>query len=235
MPLPFAFAMPAAPSIIDPAPRRSRADIARRAAMLLQDGWVVNLGIGIPSLCADFVPEGVHVRYQAENGVLGYGEILPREQGDPDLIDASGNFMAQVPGMAFFDSAESFAMIRGGHIDATILGAMQVSARGDLANWMLPQRGIGSIGGAMDLAANTKRVIVAMEHTTRNNEPKIMNECTFPLTAQRCVTEIITDICDITVTDNGLVLTGTAPGWNPDDVQRLTEPELTVSNVLAAV
>lgn len=226
--------MPAASDLTDPAPRRSRADIARRAAMLLQDGWVVNLGIGIPSLCADFVPEGVHVRYQAENGVLGYGEILPREDGDPDLIDASGNFMAQVPGMAFFDSAESFAMIRGGHIDATILGAMQVSAHGDLANWMLPQRGIGSIGGAMDLAANTKRVIVAMEHTTRNNDPKIMNECTFPLTAQRCVTEIITDICDIAVTGNGLALTGTAPGWSAADVQRLTEPELRVSSELAS-
>ena len=213
----------------DPAPRRTRAEIARRAASLLQDGWVVNLGIGIPSLCADYVPAGVHVRYQAENGVLGYGEILPREQGDPDLIDASGNFMAQVPGMAFFDSAESFAMIRGGHIDATILGAMQVSVRGDLANWMLPKRGIGSIGGAMDLAANTKRVIVAMEHTTRDNQPKILSECTFPLTAQRCVTRLITDIADIAVQPEGLVLTGTAAGWSAGDVQRLTEPELIFS------
>ena len=210
----------------DPAPRRSRAEIARRAALLLEDGWVVNLGIGIPSLCADYVPDGVSVRYQAENGVLGYGEILPREDGDPDLIDASGNFMAQVPGMAFFDSAESFAMIRGGHIDATILGAMQVSAGGDLANWMLPKRGIGSIGGAMDLAANTKRVVVAMEHTTRDNRPKILNECSFPLTAQGCVTEIITDIADISVTERGLVLTGTADGWSAEDVQRLTEPDL---------
>ena len=193
---------------------------------MLRDGWVVNLGIGIPSLCADYVPDGVHVRYQAENGVLGYGEILPRELGDPDLIDASGNFMAQVPGMAFFDSAESFAMIRGGHIDATILGAMQVSGFGDLANWMLPQRGIGSIGGAMDLAANTKHVIVAMEHTTRDNEPKILNECTFPLTAQRCVTRIVTDIANITIRPEGMVLDKTAPGWSPADVQRLTEPTL---------
>ena len=217
--------MPAA-DFIDPAPRRTRAEIARVAASLLQDGWVVNLGIGIPSMCADFVPEGVQVRYQAENGVLGYGATLPREQGDPDLIDASGNFMAREPGMAFFDSAESFAMIRGGHIDATILGAMQVSARGDLANWMLPQRGIGSIGGAMDLAANTKRVIVAMEHTTRDNQPKILNECTFPLTAQRCVTRIITDIADISIGPEGLVLDETAQGWSPSDVQRLTEPEL---------
>ena len=220
--------MPAS-DFIDPAPRRSRAEIARVAASLLQDGWVVNLGIGIPSMCADFVPEGVQVRYQAENGVLGYGETLPREQGDPDLIDASGNFMAQSPGMAFFDSAESFAMIRGGHIDATILGAMQVSVRGDLANWMLPKRGIGSIGGAMDLATNTKRVIVAMEHTTRDNQPKILDECTFPLTAQRCVTTIITDIADISISQEGLWLGGTAPGWSPADVQRLTEPTLNVS------
>ncbi len=214
---------------IDPAPRRTRAEIARVAASMLRDGWVVNLGIGIPSLCADYVPDGVHVRYQAENGVLGYGEILPRELGDPDLIDASGNFMAQVPGMAFFDSAESFAMIRGGHIDATILGAMQVSGSGDLANWMLPQRGIGSIGGAMDLAANTKHVIVAMEHTTRDNEPKILNECTFPLTAQRCVTRIVTDIANITIWPEGMVLGKMAPGWSPEDVQRLTEPSLMMS------
>ena len=218
--------MPPSSTHPDPAPRRSRAEIARRAALLLEDGWVVNLGIGIPSLCADYVPDGVSVRYQAENGVLGYGEILPREDGDPDLIDASGNFMAQVPGMAFFDSAESFAMIRGGHIDATILGAMQVSAGGDLANWMLPKRGIGSIGGAMDLAANTRRVVVAMEHTTRDNSPKILNQCSFPLTAQGCVTEIITDIADISVTERGLVLTGTADGWSAEDVQRLTEPDL---------
>ena len=210
----------------DPAPRMSRADIARIAAQMLPHGAVVNLGIGIPSLCADFVPEGVYVRYQAENGVLGYGELLPPEEGDPDLIDASGQFTKMTPGMAFFDSAESFAMIRGGHIDATVLGAMQVSEQGDLANWMLPSRGIGSIGGGMDLAANTKRVIVAMEHTTRSNDPKILKKCTFPLTAQRCVTDIITDIAIISVTEDGLVLNECAPGWNADDVQALTVPTL---------
>ena len=181
---------------------------------MLEHGWVVNLGIGIPSACADFVPEGVHLRYQAENGVLGYGEILPPEEGDPDLIDASGKFTKMTPGMAFFDSAESFAMIRGGHIDATVLGALQVSEFGDLANWMLPSRGIGSIGGGMDLAANTKRVIVAMEHTTKSDEPKIVKECTFPLTAQRCVTDIVTDIAVISVSENGLKLEECAPGWS---------------------
>ena len=210
----------------DPAPRLSRADIARIAAQMLPHGAVVNLGIGIPSLCADFVPEGVHLRYQAENGVLGYGELLPPEEGDPDLIDASGQFTKMTPGMAFFDSAESFAMIRGGHIDATVLGAMQVSEQGDLANWMLPSRGIGSIGGGMDLAANTKRVIVAMEHTTRRNEPKILKKCTFPLTAQRCVTDIITDIAIISVTKDGLMLNECAPGWTMDDVQALTDAKL---------
>lgn len=210
----------------DPAPRLSRADIAKRAATMLPHGAVVNLGIGIPSLCADFVPEGVYLRYQAENGVLGYGELLPPEEGDPDLIDASGQFTKMTPGMAFFDSADSFAMIRGGHIDATVLGAMQVSERGDLANWMLPSRGIGSIGGGMDLAANTKRVIVAMEHTTRNNAPKILKECDFPLTAQQCVTDIVTDIAVISVTKQGLVLQETAPGWNAADVQALTAASL---------
>ena len=206
----------------DPAPRLTRAAIAERAAQMLPHGAVVNLGIGIPSLCADFVPEGVYLRYQAENGVLGYGELLAPEDGDPDLIDASGQFTKMTPGMAFFDSADSFAMIRGGHIDATVLGALQVSERGDLANWMLPSRGIGSIGGGMDLAANTKRVIVAMEHTTRRNEFKIVKECDFPLTAQRCVTDIVTDICVISVTDGVLTLEETAPGWTADDVQALT-------------
>ena len=210
----------------DPAPRWSRAEIARRAAEMLSHGAVVNLGIGIPSLCADFVPEGVYLRYQAENGVLGYGELLAPADGDPDLIDASGQFTKMTPGMAFFDSADSFAMIRGGHIDATVLGAMQVSERGDLANWMLPSRGIGSIGGGMDLAANTKRVIVAMEHTTKRNEPKILKKCDFPLTAQRCVTDIVTDIAVISVSDDGLTLMETAPGWNTADVQKLTAAPL---------
>ncbi len=213
---------------MDPAPRLSRADIAKRAALMLPDGAAVNLGIGIPSLCADFVPEGVHLRYQAENGVLGFGELLAPKDGDPDLIDASGNFTKMMPGMAFFDSAESFAMIRGGHIAATVLGALQVSESGDLANWMLPQRGIGSIGGAMDLAANTPRVIIAMEHTTKTNGPKIVKHCSFPLTAQRCVTEIVTDIAVIEVVEEGLLLKETAPGWTAGDVQSLTEPELII-------
>ncbi len=218
----------------DPAPRLARGEIARRAAALLQDGWTVNLGIGIPSRCADFVPEGVHLRYQAENGVLGFGELLPPKDGDPNLIDASGNFPKMAPGMAFFDSAESFAMIRGGHIDATVLGGLQVSENGDLANWMLPQRGIGSIGGSMDLAANTRCVIVAMEHTTKSNQPKILKKCTFPLTAQRCVTDIVTDIAVIKISPRGLVLEECAPGWSPEAVQELTEAELSLPDPRSA-
>ena len=151
----------------DPAPRLTRQDIARRVARELPDGAVVNLGIGIPAMCANYLPPGVEVRYHAENGILGFREIHPDGEGDPDLMDAGGKFPKIVPGMAFFDSVESFALIRGGHVDVSVLGGLQVSRRGDLANWMIPQRGIGSIGGAMDLAANTKRVIVAMEHTAK--------------------------------------------------------------------
>lgn len=213
----------------DPAPRLTRVDIARRAALDLPDGGIVNLGIGIPALCSDLLPPGVELRYQAENGILGFSEMYTKQDGDPNIMDAGGNFPKLVPGMAFFDSVESFALIRGGHIDVTVLGGLQVSRSGDLSNWMIPKRGIGSIGGGMDLAANAKKVIVAMEHTTRDNTPKIVNECTFPLTAPGCVNEIITDIAVIKVTGPGLVLEEAAPGWSPEDVQAITEPELTIS------
>jgi 3-oxoacid CoA-transferase subunit B len=201
----------------------------------LPDGGIVNLGIGIPSMCADCIPPGVEVRYHAENGILGFGALHPKGEGDPNVMDAGGNFPKLVPGMAFFDSAESFNLIRGGHIDVTVLGAMQVSARGDLANWMVPKRGIGSIGGAMDLAANAKKVIVAMEHTARGDEPKIVNTCSFPLTAPACVKEIVTDIAVIRVTAEGLMLEEVAPGWSPEDVQALTEPKLRVSPKLREI
>ncbi len=213
----------------DPAPRLTRIDVARRAALDLPDGGIVNLGIGIPALCSDLLPEGVELRYQAENGILGFSEMDSKEHGDPNIMDAGGNFPKLVPGMAFFDSVESFNLIRGGHIDVTVLGALQVSRTGDLANWIIPKRGIGSIGGGMDLAANAKRVIIAMEHTTRDNKPKIVNECSFPLTAPACVDEIITDIAVIKVAADGLVLMEAAPGWSLEDVQAVTEPELTVS------
>lgn len=157
----------------DPAPRLTRQDIARRVARELPDGATVNLGIGIPAFCANFVPHGVELRYQAENGILGFGEHYPDGEGDPDVMDAGGKFPKRSPGMAFFDSVDSFAMIRGGHIDVTVLGALQVSRHGDLSNWMIPARGIGSIGGAMDLATNTRRVIIAMEHTAKAPAPRL--------------------------------------------------------------
>ena len=212
----------------EPAPRLNRATIAKRAARDLVDGTTVNLGIGIPAMCADFVPDGVELLYHAENGILGFKELSAPGEGDPNLMDAGGKFPKLVPGMAFFDSVESFSLIRGGHIDVTVLGALQVSRSGDLANWLIPKRGIGSIGGAMDLAANAKKVVIAMEHNARGDIAKIVEECTFPLTAPGCVDEIITDIAVIEIDrENGLmVLREVAPGWTFDDVQARTEARL---------
>jgi 3-oxoacid CoA-transferase subunit B len=203
----------------------------------LPDGAVVNLGIGIPALCANSVPPGVDLRYMAENGMLGFGEHHPDGEGEPDVMDAGGKFPRRVPGMAFFDSVASFDMIRGGHIDVTVLGALQVSRHGDLSNWMIPARGIGSIGGAMDLAANTKRVIVAMEHTAKGDTPKIVEECTYPLTARRCVSMIVTDIAviDVLPDGRGLLLREAAPGWDAESVQALTGARLEVSQGLTAI
>ena len=206
--------------------RLTRLEIAKVAALSLPDGAVVNLGIGIPSLCADFIPPGVDLRYHAENGILGFREIHPDGEGDPNVMDAGGKFPITVPGMAFFDSVRSFDLIRGGHIDVTVLGGLQVSEQGDLANWMIPERMIGSIGGAMDLAVNAGKVIIAMEHTTKNQSPKLVKECDFPLTAPKCVDRIVTDIAVIDVTKNGLLLREVAPGWDVESVQELTEPLL---------
>ena len=154
-----------------PAPRLDRISIAKRAARDLIDGSTVNLGIGIPAMCADYLPAGVELRYHAENGILGFGELAKPNEGAPNLMDAGGKYPKRIKGMAFFDSVESFNLIRGGHIDVTVLGGLQVSKKGDLANWMIPKRGIGSIGGAMDLAASAKRVVIAMEHTTKSGIP----------------------------------------------------------------
>ena len=212
----------------DPAPRLDREVIAMRVAKEFSDGDVVNLGIGIPTLCSDFVPPGVQVLYQSENGLLNCGPLADEGEGSVDLINASGQFLQPVPGMAFFDSVEAFAMIRGGHIHVSVLGALQVSGQGDLANWLVPARGVGNVGGAMDLAAGARRLIVAMEHTTRSGEAKIVPECAFPLTGRRCVKLIVTDIAVIEVLPEGggLVLKEVAPGWTADDVQRLTAATL---------
>ena len=206
--------------------RLPREVIAMRVARELQDGDVVNLGIGIPSLCSQYVPEGRTILYHSESGVLNYGPMADEGEEDDDLINASGQFIKRMPGMSFFHSADAFGMIRGGHIDVTVLGALQVSEKGDLSNWMIPSRGIGNVGGAMDLAVGARRVIVAMEHTGRNGDPKIVSRCTFPLTSPECVSLIVTDIAVISVEQDGLVLLETAPGWEPREIQNETEPEL---------
>ena len=210
--------------------RLPREVIAMRVARELQDGDVVNLGIGIPSLCSQYVPEGRTILYHSESGVLNYGPMADEGEEDDDLINASGQFIKRMPGMSFFHSADAFGMIRGGHIDVTVLGALQVSEKGDLSNWMIPSRGIGNVGGAMDLAVGARRVIVAMEHTGRNGDPKIVSRCTFPLTSPECVSLIVTDIAVISVEQDGLVLLETAPGWEPREIQNETEPELILAD-----
>ena len=202
--------------------------IALRVARELRAGIVVNLGIGLPTQVANHLEPGVDVLFQAENGILGYGAILD-EDFDPGVINAGGQPVALREGASFFDSAASFAMIRGGHVDVAVLGGLQVSARGDLANWSVPERGGGSIGGAMDLAVGARRLIVAMEHRTRDGAPRIVRECAYPLTAPACVHLIVTDLAVIEVTATGLVLREVAPGVTPGDVQDVTEPELVVA------
>ena len=204
-----------------------------RIAKELFDGAVVNLGIGIPTLVSSFVPEGMTLIYHTENGALGFGPVVTaeemKEKADIDLVNASGQYITPLPGMCFFHHADSFAMIRGGHIDVTVLGVLQVSEKGDLANWMFPGRGVGNIGGGMDLAFNAKRVIAATEHTTKDGKPKIVNRCSVFLTAPECVDLIVTDVAVIEVKNKGLLLKELAPGWTVDDVQAITEPTLIVA------
>ena len=209
--------------------RLPREIVAMRVAKELPDGAYVNLGIGIPTLVSSFVPEGRTVFYHSESGILNCGPIAEEGEEDIDLINAGGQYLRRVGGMSFFDSAEAFAMIRGGHVDVTVLGSHQVSSTGDLANWMLPQRGVGNVGGAMDLATGASGVIVAMEHTDRNGDPKIVEECTFPLTGKGCVYLIVTDLAVIECDGQGLTLKEVAPDWTPEQVQQLTGAKLTVS------
>jgi 3-oxoacid CoA-transferase B subunit len=200
--------------------------IALRAAREFPDGAVVNLGYGMPGLCANFIPEGRTVFFQAENGVLGYGNLSTDEAKDYELINASDQPVLPLPGICFFDSAASFDMIRGGHIDIVVLGAYQVSEKGDLANWGRPGRPATGMGGGMDLATGAKKVIVTMLHTTKDGGPRIVKECTYPLTAKRCVSLIITDLAVIEVTGEGLVLKEIMPGWMVPEVQHLTAAKL---------
>ena len=204
--------------------------MALRVAREFRDGMIINLGYGIPSLAVNFIPEDIEVIFHAENGCLGFGPSpTTEEEQDFHLVNATGQFVTRKPGMCFFDHAESFTMIRGRHIDLCVLGGMQVSEKGDLANWTLSLGRPGNIGGAMDLAFGSYNLIVVMTHLTKNNEPKILKECTYPLTAPRCVDLIITDIAVIEVTPEGLLLKETIPGWNAEDIQEVTEPELIIS------
>jgi 3-oxoacid CoA-transferase subunit B len=219
--------------------RLSREAMAMRIAKELFDGAVVNLGIGIPTLVSSFVPEGMTVVYHTENGALGFGPVVTAEEmaekADIDLVNASGQFVSPLPGMCFFHHADSFTMIRGGHIDITVLGVLQVSEKGDLANWMFPGRGVGNIGGGMDLAFNARKVIAATEHTTKDGQPKIVKECSVALTAPECVDLIVTDIAVIVVKDKCLVLKEVAPGWTVEEVQALTDARLRIAPDLTEI